>query len=59
MRVKTDKFRTKRTNKKRMTEQQMHRANAKRTKYTLMDEWFDRDEPEQQAVAHHMNRRYP
>ena len=59
MRVKTDKFRTKRTNKRRMTEQQMKRGNAKRVKYTLMDYWFDRDEPEQQAVAHHMNRRYP
>ena len=59
MRVKTDKFRTKRTNKRRMTEQQMKRVNAKRVKYTLMDYWFDRDEPEQQVVAHHMNRRYP
>jgi len=59
MRVKTDKFRTKRTNKRRMNEQQMNRVNAKRSKYTLMDYWFDRDEPEQQAVAHHMNRRYP
>jgi hypothetical protein len=59
MRVKTDKFRTKRTNKRRMTEQQMKRVNAKRVKYTLMDYWFDREEPEQQAVAHHMNRRYP
>ena len=58
MRVKTDKFRTKRTNKRRMTEQQMKRVNAKRVKYTLMDYWFDREEPEQQAVAHHMNRRY-
>lgn len=59
MRVKTDKFRTKRTNKRRMTEQQMKRVDAKRVKYTLMDYWFDREEPEQQAVAHHMNRRYP
>jgi len=59
MRVKTDKFRTKRTNKRRMTEQQMKRVNAKRVKYTLMDYWFDREEPEQQAVAHHMSRRYP
>lgn len=59
MRVKTDKFRTKRVNKRRMTETQVKRVTAKRTKYTLMDYWFDRDEPEQQAVAHHMNRRYP
>ena len=59
MRVKTDKFRTKRTNKRRMSEKQMQRANAKRVKYTLMDYWFDRDEPEQQAVAHHMRKTYP
>ena len=59
MRVKTDKFRTKRVNKRRMTETQVVRANAKRVKYTLLDYWFDRDEPDQQSVAHHMNRRYP
>jgi hypothetical protein len=59
MRVKTDKFRTKRINKRRMTETQVIRANAKRVKYTLLDYWFDRDEPDQQSVAHHMNRRYP
>jgi hypothetical protein len=59
MRVKTDKFRTKRVNKRRMTEKQVVRANAKRVKYTLLDYWFDRDEPDQQSVAHHMNRRYP
>ena len=66
MRVKTDKFRTKRVNKRRMTETQVNRANAKRVKYTrkntyytLLDYWFDRDEPDQQSVAHHMNRRYP
>ena len=59
MRVKTDKFRTKRTNKRRMTDAQVQRTMAKRKKYTLLDKWFDRDEPEQQAVAHHMNRRYP
>jgi len=59
MRVKTDKFRTKRINKRRMTETQVSRANAKRVKYTLLDYWFDRDEPDQQSVAHHMNRRYP
>jgi hypothetical protein len=58
MRVKTDKFRTKRTNKRRMTDAQVQRTTAKRTKYTLLDKWFD-DEPEQQAVAHHLNRRYP
>jgi len=58
MRVKTDKFRTKRTNKRRMSEVELRRYIAKRTKYTLLDKWFD-DEPEQQAVAHHMNRRYP
>jgi len=58
MRVNTTKFRTKRVNKKRMTEAQMRRVSAKRTKYTLLDYWFD-DEPEQQAVANHMNRRYP
>ncbi len=58
MRVKTDKFRTKRTNKRRMTDEQVQRTVAKRKKYTLLDYWFD-DEPEQQAVAHHMNRRYP
>ena len=58
MRVKTDKFRTKRTNKRRMTETEVKRVTAKRTKYTLLDKWFD-DEPEEQAVAHHMNRRYP
>ena len=58
MRVKTDKFRTKRTNKRRMTEAQVQRTMAKRKKYTLLDKWFD-DEPEQQAVAYHMNRRYP
>jgi hypothetical protein len=59
MRVKTDKFRTKRINKRRMTETQVVRANAKRVKYTLLDYWFDRDEPDQQSVAHHMNKRYP
>jgi len=59
MRVKTDKFRTKRVNKRRMTETQVTRVTAKRTKYTLLDYWFDRDEPDQQSVAHHMNRRYP
>ena len=58
MRVKTNKFRTKRTNKRRMSEVELRRYIAKRTKYTLLDKWFD-DEPEQQAVAHHMNRRYP
>jgi len=41
-----------------MTEVEVRRYIAKRTKYTLLDYWFD-DEPEQQAVAHHMNRRYP
>ena len=59
MRVKTDKFRTKRINKRRMTETQVVRANAKRVRYTLLDYWFDRDEPDQQSVAHHMNKRYP
>jgi len=59
MRVNTNKFRTKRTNKRRMTDEQVRRINAKRVKYTLIDYWFDRDEPDQQAVAHHMNRRYP
>ena len=59
MRVKTDKFRTKRINKRRMTETQVKRVTAKRVKYTLLDYWFDRDEPDQQSVAHHMNRRYP
>jgi len=59
MRVKTDKFRTKRVNKRRMTEAQVTRATSKRLKYTLLDYWFDRDEPDQQSVAHHMNRRYP
>ena len=58
MRVKTDKFRTKRTNKRRMTDAQVQRTMEKRTKYTLLDKWFD-DEPDEQAVAHHMNRRYP
>ena len=58
MRVKTDKFRTKRTNKRRMTDAQVQRTIAKRKKYTLLDKWFD-DEPDEQAVAHHMNRRYP
>ena len=58
MRVKTDKFRTKRTNKRRMTEQQVQRASAKRKKYALLDLWFD-DQPEQEAIAHHLNRRYP
>jgi hypothetical protein len=58
MRVKTDKFRTKRTNKRRMTEQQVQRASAKRKKYALLDQWFD-DQPEQEAIAHHLNRRYP
>jgi len=59
MRVKTDKFRTKRINKRRMTDEQVRRVTAKRVKYTLLDYWFDRDEPDQQSVAHHMNRRYP
>ena len=59
MRVKTDKFRTKRVNKRRMTEAQVTRVTSKRLKYTLLDYWFDRDEPDQQSVAHHMNRRYP
>ena len=59
MRVNSNKFRTKRINKRRMTDEQVRRINTKRVKYTLMDYWFDRDEPEQQAVAHHMNRRYP
>jgi len=58
MRVKTDKFRTKRTNKKRMTDLQLQRATAKRKKYVLLDYWFD-DQPEQEAIAHHLNRRYP
>ncbi len=58
MRVKTDKFRTKRVNKRRMTDEQVTRVTSKRTKYTLLDYWFD-DEPDQQSVAHHMNRRYP
>ena len=58
MRVKTDKFRTKRTNKRRMTEQQVQRASAKRKKYALLDQWFD-DQPEQEAIAHPLNRRYP
>jgi hypothetical protein len=41
-----------------MTEQQVQRASAKRKKYALLDQWFD-DQPEQEAIAHHLNRRYP
>jgi hypothetical protein len=58
MQSKTSKVRIKRVNKKRMTDEEMRRLTAKNTKYTLLDHWFD-DEPEEQAIAHHFNRRYP
>ena len=41
MRVKIDKFRTKRTNKKRMTEAQVRRFNAKRNKYAIQTMWAE------------------
>ena len=59
MRVKTSKFRTKRINKKRMTEAEIARLNAKRQKFVMLDRWFDGDESDMQAVASHLNRRYP
>ena len=59
MRVRTSKFRTKRVNKKRMTEAEIARLNAKRQKFVMLDSWFDRDESDNQAVASHLNRRYP
>ena len=58
MQSKTSKVRIKKVNKKRMTDAERQRLTAKNTKYTLLDYWFD-DEPEEQSVAHHFNRRYP
>jgi len=59
MRVKTSKFRTKRINKKRMTEAEIARLKAKRQKFVMLDRWFDGDESDRQAIASHLNRRYP
>ena len=59
MRVRTSKFRTKTVNKKRMTEAEIARLNAQRQKFAMLDSWFDRDESDRQAVASHLNRRYP
>ena len=59
MRVKTSKFRTKRINKKRMTEAEIARLKAKRQKFAMLDRWFDGDESDMQAVASPLNRRYP
>jgi len=59
MRVKTTKFRTKRVSKKRMTSAEIERANAKREKFVMLDDWFDKDESVNHAVATHLNRRYP
>ena len=58
MRVRTTKFRTKRVNKKRMTSAEVERANAKHQKFTMLDRWFDRSEPAEEALEKHMCKRF-
>lgn len=58
MRVKTSKFRTKRINKKRMTEAEITRLKAKRQKFVMLDRWFDRSEPAEEALEKHLGRRF-
>ena len=59
MRVKTTKFRTKRVSKKRMTNAEIERVNAKRQKFVMLDYWFDKDESVNYAIATHFIRSYP
>ena len=58
MRVRTTKFRTKRVNKKRMTSAEVERANAKHQKFTMLDRWFDRSAPAEEALEKHMGKRF-
>ena len=58
MRVKTSKFRNKKVNKKRMTDAEIERANAKHQKFTMLDRWFDRSEPAEEALEKHMSKRF-
>ena len=41
-----------------MTDAEIERANAKHQKFTMLDRWFDRSEPAEEALEKHMSKRF-
>lgn len=56
MQINTKRVKAKRT--KRMPEWERNRDVERRMKFTMIDRWFDRSEPAEEALEKHMGKRF-